>query len=72
LPDEAEEIPRPDTCSFLAEETDAGLSGPCHLCENPGGCEAEAEDSMAARSRGEGGEREPEITGEEPPRRWRS
>jgi hypothetical protein len=60
FPDEEEEIPRPETCSFLADGTDAGLPASCHLCEKPGGCEAE--DSMAEQ--GEEGEGKGEGEGE--------
>jgi hypothetical protein len=51
--DEAEEMPKPETWSFLAEDAEE-LPASCHLREKPGGCDAE--DSMAMLSKK--GERE--------------
>jgi hypothetical protein len=57
--DEAEEMPKPETWSFLAEDAEE-LPACCHLREKPGGCDAE--DAMAGR---EGKEREREGAGDQ-------
>jgi hypothetical protein len=58
-PEDADEIPSPETWSSRRSDTDeldSGLPSGCHRCENPGGCDAE--ESMRARpGRGGGGTR---------------